>query len=183
MRKLTKILHTVAAGGLIGGLACYLLLLGWGPQDTPVALADTRRLIAAVSNWVLLPSLGIALVSGLLAMVVHTPFLDKGWVWIKALLGILMFKGVLILVVAEANRAAKVSAQLANGEEAGSLFTSAQYAEGWAIGAVLALSIANVVLGVWRPRLMRPTPAKSAVKQESAAPPTRPTVAAVDHAA
>ena len=54
----------------------------------------------AISDWVLLPSLAVALVSGLVSMVVHRPFLDKGWVWIKAGLGILMFKGTLTIVSA-----------------------------------------------------------------------------------
>ena len=157
MRKTVKILHTIAACGLIGGLGCYMLMLGFAPKETPTAYADMRAMIAAISNFIVLPSLALALVSGLLAMVVHTPFLDKGWVWLKALMGILMFKGVLLLVVAEANRAASVSRKIANGEEAGTLFTSAQYAEWWAVGAVMALSVANVIFGVWRPRLVRPS--------------------------
>lgn len=155
-RQIVKILHTIAAGGLIGGLACHMFLLAAAPQETPAAYADLRALIAALSNYILMPSLGLALVSGLLSMVVHTPFLDKGWVWLKALMGILMFKGVLLLVVAEANSAATAARTVANGEEATSLFTSTLYAEWAAIGVVMALSIANVVFGVWRPRLIKP---------------------------
>lgn len=93
MRKLLKCLHTLAACGLIGGLAVYMLLLALAPQETPAAYAQLRQAIAAVSNYLLMPSLAVALVSGLLSMAVHTPFLDKRWVWLKAAMGILMFKG------------------------------------------------------------------------------------------
>lgn len=153
-RKTLKILHTVSAAGLIGGLFAYFFLIPVGTGLAPAELARTRGLIATLCNWALLPSLAIALVSGLIAMVAHTPFLDKGWVWIKALMGILMFKGVLLLVVAEANHAAAAAARMAETGAAEPLFTSVHYAEGWAVGVVLALSIANVIFGVWRPRIV-----------------------------
>ena len=78
LRKVLKILHTLAAAGLIGGLGSYMILLVFAPQETPAAYADLRQSIALVSDYVLIPSLAVALVSGLLAMAFHTPFMDKG---------------------------------------------------------------------------------------------------------
>ncbi|MEO1567999.1 MAG: DUF2269 family protein, partial [Pseudomonadota bacterium] len=104
-RKTVKILHTVAAAGLIGGLGSYMILLAVGTPSDLGGYASLRQSISAISDYVLLPSLFVGLVSGLLSMVVHPPFLDRGWVWIKALLGILMFKGVLTIVNAKANYA------------------------------------------------------------------------------
>lgn len=158
MRKALKMLHTIAACGLIGGLGCYMLLLIAAPQETPAAYADLRQSISAISNYVLLPSLAIALVTGLLSMVVHTPFLDKGWVWIKALLGFLMFKSVLLLVGATAGHAARVAEKIASGEAAAAVLDKSLVQEWTALWAVMALSIANVVLGVWRPRRIFPSP-------------------------
>jgi len=84
MRKFLKILHTLSACGLTGGLVCYMLLLIVAPQETPAAYADLRQSIPALSTYVLLPSLAIAPMSGQLSMAAHHPFLDKGWVWAKA---------------------------------------------------------------------------------------------------
>ncbi len=155
MRKTLKICHTVAAGGLIGGLACYMMLLVVAPQETPEAYADLRHSIQALSNYVLLPSLAIALISGLLSMMVHKPFQDRGWVWIKALSGILMFKGVLTIVSAKAAYAATMARKIANGEAPPDALQSLYAMEWGTLWVVMAISIANVVLGVWRPRIMR----------------------------
>lgn len=151
MRKTLKILHTLAACGLIGGLACYMLLLVLAPQNTVAAYADLRQSIAVISNYVLMPSLAIALVSGLLSMAVHKPFADKGWVWIKLAMGVLMFKGVLTVVGAKADYAAEVSRRIANGQSESALLETALFQEWVVLWIVMALSIANVVLGIWRP--------------------------------
>ena len=155
MRKVLKISHTLAACGLIGGLGCYMILLLLAPQETPAAYADLRQAIAAVSNYLLLPSLAIATIAGLLAMMVHRPFLDKRWVWLKAALGILMFKGVLTIVGAKANEAAVVARKIADGEPGAEVLGSALFNEWATLGIVMALSVANFVLGIWRPRLAR----------------------------
>jgi len=157
-----KILHTVAAAGLIGGLAAYMVLLVVAPQSSPEAYADLRRSIDVISDYVLMPSLAIALVSGLLSMVVHTPFLDRGWVWIKALLGILMFKGVLTIVSAKADYAARKAAEIAAGTAPPDALDQLLALEWGTLWGVMAICVANVVLGVWRPRFMKSAPARPA---------------------
>lgn len=159
LRKILKIFHTISACGLIGGLGCYMVLLVFAPQATPAAYADLRESIALVSNYVLVPSLGIALVSGLFAMAFHMPFMDKGWAWAKTAMGILMFKGVLTVVGAKADYAEGVSRKIANGEPVKGVLEDALAYEWATLWIVLALSIANVVLGIWRPRFSRSAPA------------------------
>ncbi len=165
LRKVLKILHTISACGLIGGLGCYMLLLVYAPQATPAAYADLRESIALVSDFILVPSLGIALVSGLFAMAFHMPFMDKGWAWAKTAMGILMFKGVLTVVGAKADYAAGVSRKIADGEPVKGVLEDALAYEWSTLWIVMALSLANVVLGVWRPRFARPAPVP---KQEPA---------------
>lgn len=155
MRKTLKILHTVSACGLVGGLFAYMVLLVAAPQGSPETYADLRVSIAALSNWILMPSLAVALVSGLLSMAVHRPFLDKRWVWFKAALGILMFKSVLTVVGAKADYAAVLAQRIVEGTaDAAALETALAY-EWWTLWTILALSVLNIVLGVWRPRLAR----------------------------
>ncbi|WP_119165568.1 DUF2269 family protein [Algihabitans albus] len=167
MRKAMKILHTLAAAGLLGGLSVYMLLLVAAPQDTPAAYLDLRVSIAAISNYILLPSLAIALLSGLASMVVHDPYLHKGWVWLKAALGILMFKGILTVVGAKADYALSVAERIVEGEVAAEVLERAVAYEWATLVVMMALSVANVVLGVWRPRLGS-APARSGARRAPA---------------
>ena len=155
LRKTMKFLHTVASAGMIGGLLAYGVLLVYAPQDTLARYADMRQSIMHVSNYVLLPSLAIALVTGLLSMAVHPPFQEKRWAWMKALLGIGMFEATLGIIGSKADYAAKISAKIASGEAEAALLKSALATEWSSLFAIMALSIANVVLGVWRPALAR----------------------------
>lgn len=175
MRKTVKILHSIAAAGLIGGLFSYMVLLVAAPQGTPAAYADLRLSIAAVSDYVLLPSLAIALVSGLISMVVHRPFLDMGWVWVKAVLGILMFKGVLTIIGAKSGYAATVAQRIASGDAPPDALANMLALEWGTLIVVAAIAAANVVIGVWRPRLVwAPASARTERRAAAAAPETRP---------
>lgn len=158
MRKTMKILHSLAACGIIGGLLVYMILLAAAPHDTPAGYADLRKSISLISDYVLLPSLALVLVSGLLSMVVHQPFLDRRWAWAKAALGILMFKGVFTIVGAKADHAVVIAEKVASGEGTVQALESALAYEWHTLWLVMALSVANVVLGVWRPRLERRRP-------------------------
>lgn len=170
MRKTMKVLHTLAACGLIGGLAAYMLLLVAAPQGTPADYADLRLAIAAISDYILLPSLAVALISGLLSMAVHRPFQDKRWAWFKAALGILMFKGVLTVVGTKADTAARLAAEIAAGETAPEVLASAMAHEWETLWTVMALSVLNVVLGIWRPSL-KPRPAAETPRANRSAAP------------
>ena len=151
-RKIVKILHTVAAAGLIGGLAAYMVLLVSVSREDYAAYAHLRGAIDVISGYVLLPSMAVAVVSGLLSMMVHSPFLDKGWVWIKVALGISMFTGVLHIDNAKADYVARLSAEIAAGTAEPGALDRILTGEWGTLIAVMVVSIANVVLAIWRPR-------------------------------
>ncbi|MEM7746677.1 MAG: hypothetical protein AAGB04_05475 [Pseudomonadota bacterium] len=155
MRKLFKFLHSLASCGLIGGLVCYMIVLLTTPQATASTYADMRVTIAAISNYLLLPSLAVALVTGLMSMAVHSPFREFRWVWVKALLGLSMFEATLAIVQSKANYAASVAAKIAQGQARAEDLVVALTYEWYSLWAILGLSVANVVLGVWRPTLKR----------------------------
>ena len=155
MRKALKFLHTLASCGIIGALLAYMIILLNAPQATAIAYAEMRATIQALCSYLLLPSLAVVLVSGLLAMAAHRPFQELRWVWIKALLGISMFEATLAIVQSKANYAAKISAEIAEGEPRAQDLARALEYEWYSLAAILALSVANVVLGVWRPALKR----------------------------
>jgi hypothetical protein len=155
MRKALKFFHTLASCGLIGALLGYMIVLTNAPQDTASKYADVRHTISALCNYLLLPSLAVALVTGLLSMAVHRPFQEMRWAWIKALLGLSMFESTLAIIQAKADTAAKLSIKIAAGEAQPEALVTALASEWTTLGAIMALSIANIVLGVWRPLLKK----------------------------
>jgi hypothetical protein len=157
MRKTLKFLHTVAACGMVGAVLGYgLVLIGTG-EDTPRAYADMRQTVSALANYLLLPSMGVALLTGFLAIAWHRPFHDLGWVWIKAALGLSVFEATLVTIQAKANRAGEVASRIVAGEAGPDELAAAITNEWAALAAILALVLAQIALGIWRPRILRRT--------------------------
>ena len=167
MRKFLKILHSLSAAGLIGGLACYMILMLAAEPQTAMAYAGLRNSIMAVCNLLIIPSLGVVLVSGLFAMAVHYPFCEKGWAVLKAAMGILMFKGTLHAVWAKGAEGKDMAEKLLAGESDVATIEAAMAMEWGALWIIMGLCIANVVLGVWRPRRLFP---EVKVDQETTVP-------------
>ena len=155
MRKTLKLIHILASCGLIGALLGYVIVLNFAPQDTPRSYAEARQTIVLMCNYVLVPSLAAALVSGLLSMAAHRPFLDTRWAWLKALLGLSMFEATLAIVQSKATAAAAEASSVMLGEGEPGALAEALANEWLSLGAIMALSIAQVALGVWRPRLAK----------------------------
>lgn len=167
-RRLIKILHEIGAVGVLGALAALVILVATAPTDSLAAYAAARHGIAQVSKWLLVPSLLLVLVSGLLAIIATRPYMDAGWAWIKALLGISMFEGTLLTISASTRRAAELTAQAAAGEGDPALLAGVLRTEWGGLWVLIVVSIANIVLGVWRPRLSR-RPAQVEAQEKSAA--------------
>ena len=153
MRKGLKFLHTVAACGLLGALLGYAVILRHGVQGTPRAYADMRASIDALCTYLLLPSLAVVLVSGLLAMAAHRPFLETRWAWLKAFLGIATFEGTLVIIHGRARTAAGIAEEIAAGKVEPSALAGVVASEWGGLAVIGAIAMANVAIGVWRPRL------------------------------
>jgi hypothetical protein len=160
MRKTLKIFHTLSSCGLLGGLAAYAVLLLYAPQDSAQQLADVRLTISHLANYILIPSLGVALVTGLLALMVHRPFQEMRWVWLKALLGFALFESTLAVVSAKAGAAATAAQKIVEGAETPENLAAIIASEWTTLAAIVALSVAQVVVGVWRPPLAKRRPAR-----------------------
>ena len=80
MRRLLKFLHTMGAVGLMGAMACLIVLLSLTPPpDSLAGYALMRGAMGAVATWIFLPSLALTLVAGLLAVALHPGFREAGW--------------------------------------------------------------------------------------------------------
>lgn len=157
MRRLLKFLHTMGAIGMIGAMAALIVLLSFTPEPSSLAeYARMRMAMGGIAEWLLLPSLGLALVSGLWSMAFTPAFHNAGWVWVKLALGVLMFEGTLMAVQGPAQKEAALSASALAGELDPALLGAAMQAEWASLWVIIGVATANVVLGVWRPKFTRP---------------------------
>jgi hypothetical protein len=153
MQRTLKFIHSLSAIGLAGGLASYMLILASAPEMAePTAYATLRATLAVVSKWLLVPSMMLVIISGLLAMIANTRFLEMPWVWVKALSGLVIFEATLASIDAPAQRAATATAQAAAGEIDTETLANLVQNEWGAWWVLLGLSVANVALAIWRPR-------------------------------
>src|SRR5215471_3081075 len=154
MRRLLKFLHTIGAIGLMGAMACLIVLLGFVPK--PTSLPEYAMMTAAIGGvvtWIFFPSLALTLIAGLLAIAANRAYHNAGWAWAKLATGILIFEWGFTAILGPLQEEAELTARVLAGEaDAGALSLSLA-AERNSLWVLLAVSAANVVLGIWRPRL------------------------------
>jgi uncharacterized membrane protein len=156
MRFTLKFLHTLGAIGMMGAMACLGAMLVFLPPPTALPeYAAVRGAMAAAATWVFMPSLGVTLIAGLLAIAASPAFHNAGWAWVKAASGILIFESGFVGVLGPMQREAADSAKAIAGQFDPALLGAGMGAEKMVIWILLAVSTVNVVLGVWRPRLVR----------------------------
>ncbi len=154
MRRLLKFLHTIGAIGFMGAMACLIVLMSFTPPPSSLAgYALMRGAMADIATWVFFPSFALTLISGLLAIAVTPSFQNAGWAWAKLATGILLFEGGLVNTLGPIQEEAKRSAKALAGQLDPALITGSYGAERSTLWMLLAIAAANVVLGVWRPRL------------------------------
>jgi uncharacterized membrane protein len=153
MRPLLKFLHTIGAIGLMGAMACLIVLLQFAPD--PASLSEYALLSAAMSGivtWIFLPCLALTLIAGLLAIAVNRAYHNAGWAWVKLGTGVLIFEWGFTAIVGPLQEEAHLSARALAGVVDPATLASTLSAERNSLWALLAVATANVALGVWRPR-------------------------------
>lgn len=151
-----KFLHVAGALGLMGGLAAYIMVLMAAPEITAIEQhLALRTSLAFVASWLITPSMALVLVTGLLAMAVHYPFMNMPWVWIKALTGVLIFETTLASLDGPADAAKRAAERAVAGEIDASEFARLVHDEYMAWWILLGLALINVALAIWRPRFRR----------------------------
>ncbi len=148
-RRGLKALHEIAAIGVGGGLVCCLVIGMTTDVSSAAEFAAGRQAIAAIARYILLPSMGLVLISGLLSIAATRGFHSAGWAWLKLLLGISVFEATLLTIGASTQLADMTAAQADP-----SLLASMLRSERNTLWLLIGLCVANVVLAVWRPRLL-----------------------------
>lgn len=162
MRKALKLLHTLGAIALIGALSGCLILYPLIPAagEDVRRYADLLNVLDRLARYLLLPGLGVAVVSGLLSMAFVKGFHNAGWAWAKLASGVLMFEGTLLAVQGPIQKAAQVAASLTSSSAAGVPAQTVLDLTA-ATTVVFAVALFNVVIGIWRPRFVSSTNAST----------------------
>jgi uncharacterized membrane protein len=156
MRRWLKFLHTMGAIGLMGAMACLLVLLRFAPAPTSLSqYAAMRSAMGDIATWIFLPSLAVSLIAGLLAMSVNRAYHNAGWAWVKLFSGLLVFEWGLAGIQGPMQQEAELSARALAQEVDPATLGASLGAESNSLWIMLAIATANVVLGIWRPRLTR----------------------------
>jgi hypothetical protein len=143
-----KALHDIASIGYGGGLAACLVINAMADRTVPLEFAAGRQVFDAIAQYVVVPSMAVVVLSGLGAMMATRGYVDAGWAWVKAVLGLSVFEATL-LVVGSSRKQAELAAAATDPAVLDALLRS----ERNTLWLLVALSVVNVVLAVWRPRL------------------------------
>ncbi|MBX9992530.1 hypothetical protein [Phreatobacter oligotrophus] len=156
MQRLLKFGHSMGAIGLMGALACLLVLDHLAPPPSDLkSFALMRGAMAEITNWILLPSLILTLIPGLIAIAATPAFHNAGWVWAKAASGILVFAGGLHAIGPLQDLGRQSTEALAGRIDVATLSAGIAPNEAMTLWILLAVSTANVVLAIWRGRILR----------------------------
>ena len=154
MRRALKFIHVMAAAGLLGAMAALLILSSAAPPAASTAgYAAVRAAMGVVSTWLFLPSLGLSIMAGLLAVAVNRAFHNAGWAWAKLVSGVLLFEGGLQGIQGPIQNEAERSAAVLAGHADPAALAVSLGAERGTLWVLFAVAVANVVLGIWRPKL------------------------------
>lgn len=145
----SKALDEIASIGFGGALASCLVINLAAERASPAEFVAARQAFAAIAQYVLVPSMAVVVISGLIALAATRGYQDAGWAWLKALLGLSVFEATL-LVVGSGRKQAELAVAAADTALLDTLLRS----ERNTLWLLIALSVVNVVLAVWRPRLM-----------------------------
>lgn len=134
--------------GFGGGLASCLLINLTARSDSPSEFMAARHAYASIAQYVMIPSMVVVVVSGLVALASTRGFMDSGWAWVKALLGLSVFEATLVIVGSSRN-----AVELALAASDSDALDAFLRSERNTLILLIAVTVANVVLAVWRPSL------------------------------
>jgi uncharacterized membrane protein len=153
--KTLKFLHIIGTVGFCAALLALLLLHASLPDPSQLEqFAGIRLAMGNVAKWLLLPSTGLVVISGLIAMALNDVYKNAGWVWIKLATGVLILEGTLVYVQAPMERAANNAQSALDGDFDLTTLGTVLGSEWNSIWVILGVAVVNIVLGVYRPRIM-----------------------------
>lgn len=155
MRTLLRLLHLLGGVGFAGALAAQLAIAS-AATDTPPRLLAARDIALSVSSTVVLPALGLMVLSGLLLLALRPALIEQRWLIGKLLLGVAVCGIALVQIQGTARQARALAAQALHGpaaEAPAAMLAALLRSERLGAWAALVLAVAATALALWRPRL------------------------------
>ena len=149
LRLTAKALHDIASIAFGGGLVACLVINLIASRMSISEFAASRQVFAAIAQYVLIPAVAVVALSGLVAMMATRGYQDAGWAWVKAVLGISVLVAT-FRVVGSSTTSSELAAVAADPGALAVLLRS----ERNMLWLLIALCVVNVVLAVWRPKMM-----------------------------
>lgn len=149
MVRSIKVLHTLGAIGLMGASAALVVMRVAGPAPGAEGHAALRHTIDALFTWLLVPSMLLCIASGFASMFAHKPYWNALWAWLKA------FSGMLVLELTFRLKGVSLSVGTPEVAADPSELAEVLRSEWSSVWVLLVACLLNVVVGVWRPKLIR----------------------------
>lgn len=137
-------------------MASLLVLVALAPSTTSSAeYASLRSAMSSIGSWVFFPSLGVTLISGLVAIAYSSTYHSAGWARAKAVSGILLFESGFVGVLGPIQQETERTAATLSAGAGSTILAPSLAAERNTLLILLAVSAFNVAFGIWRPRLTK----------------------------
>jgi hypothetical protein len=130
----------------MGGLAACVVMLAKGPAPSAAGYSVLRHSIDALYYWLMVPSMVVCVLSGFASMLVHKPYWNALWAWLKGASTMI----VLALTIRSQEQALSVSTPAVFGRPL-ELAEVLSRERSW-LWTLLVIALLNVVVGIWRPR-------------------------------
>ncbi len=154
MASFLKLLHLLGLALFLGSIVCHVVAstLGGTPGGGAEFIAARRQILLA-SQWVTMPGLGLAVVTGLI-MVVRTRRRPR-WMLVHGALAWLVVTLALIVVIPTVSAVLDGALAIARGSGDVAAVAAGYQLESAVGVANILLALAIMTLAIWRPRLGR----------------------------
>ena len=153
-RKILKFGHTVTGMAFLGAIVVLWVFHEHlaAPSDSLAIYTAQRQVMERIASLVLMPSLMLSLLFGIASLTMVKSFHGAPWAWGKLFTTVLMLEGSLMGIQSPIKKEAALAVSALSDETVIAALALNAEAEQLSLILIGFVAIANVALGVWRPR-------------------------------
>jgi uncharacterized membrane protein len=163
VRQWLKFGHSMTAISFLGSVIVLWVMIAQlpPPEGALEVYVAQRQLMAQIASMVMMPSLLISLLFGMASMAAVSGFHSAPWAWAKLVTTVLMLEGSLLGIQSPIKREAALAEKaLLDPTHIAGLAQNLS-SEQMSLVLIGVVAMANVALGVWRPRFRAKTTAST----------------------
>ena len=153
-RKILKFGHTLTGMAFLGAIVVLWVFHEHlaAPTDSLDIYSAQRQVMERIATLVMMPSLMLSLLFGIASMTMVQSFHGAPWAWGKLFTTVLMLEGSLLGIQSPVKKEAALAVSALSDESLIAGLALQAEAEQLSLILIGLVAIANVALGVWRPR-------------------------------